>query len=147
MKIANREAFYDYEILERFEAGISLTGAEVKAVRNGHVDLSGSFVRISGSEAYLVNAKIYPYKYARPEGYDERRTRKLLLHKREIIALKSKIDGANLTLVPLSLYTKADLIKLGVGLGKGKKAFEKREATRRRDRQRELEQELGALDF
>lgn len=146
MKIANRRAFYDYEILDRFEAGISLTGAEVKAVRNGHADLSGSFVRISGSEAYLVNAKIYPYKYARPEGYDERRTRKLLLHKKEIIALKSKIDGANLTLVPLSLYTKANLIKLQVGLGKGKKAFEKKEAIRMRDRQRELEQEL-ALDF
>lgn len=142
MKITNRRAFYDYEILERVEAGINLLGAEVKAVKEGKADLSGSFVRIRGSEVYLVNAKIFPYRFAFPEGYDQRRTRKLLLHKREIIALKGKIEGANLTLVPLSLYTKDGLIKLEVGLGKGKKAYQKREALRRRDRQRELEEEL-----
>src|SRR5258708_31533138 len=103
MKISNKRAFFDYEIKEHMEAGINLTGAEVKAVRLGHADLSGSFVRIKGSEAYLVNAKIYPYKYARPEDYDETRSRKLLLHKKEIISLKSKIDGLNLTIVPMSV--------------------------------------------
>src|SRR5438445_387769 len=104
MKISNRRAFYDYAITDRFEAGIHLLGAEVKAVRLGHADLSGSYVKIMGSEAYLINAKIFPYEYARPENYDSKRTRKLLLHKKQLIALKSKMDGSNLTLVPISLY-------------------------------------------
>lgn len=142
MKITNRRAFYDYEILDRIEAGISLSGPEVKAIRGGHVDLKGSFVRIRGSEAYLVNAKVYPYRFAAGE-YDERRTRKLLLHKPEIIALKTRTQGAGLALVPLSLYIRGGFIKLEIGLGKGKWQFEKREAKRRRDIQREL----GALDF
>lgn len=143
MKITNRRAFYDYEILERLEAGINLYGAEVKAVRLGHANLAGSHVRIIGSEAYLVNAKILPYQYARPEGYDETRTRKLLLHKSEIISLKSRIEGANLTLVPLSLYIKDGFVKAEIALAKGKKAFEKKEAKKRRDLERELEAELS----
>lgn len=142
MKIANKRAFYDYEIMERFEAGINLTGAEVKAVRLGHADLTGSFVRISGSEAYLTNAKIFPYQYMRSDDYDERRSRKLLLHKGEIIALKSKTEGANLTIVPLSLYTTHHLIKIELALGKGKKTYQKREALKRRDIQREIETEF-----
>src|SRR3990172_3243403 len=105
MKIANKRAFFDYQILEKLEAGITLYGAEVKAVRLGHADLTGSHVRIIGSEAYLINAKIFPYQYARQEGYDEKRTRKLLLHKKEILTLKSRLDGQNLTLIPVSLYT------------------------------------------
>ena len=126
MKITNRKAFFDYIILDRFEAGVNLTGAEVKAARDGHIDLAGSFVRIQGSEAYLVNAKILPYKYARPEGYDERRSRKLLLHKKEIIALKGRVEGGNLTIVPISMYTTRNLIKLELALGKSKKKFDKR---------------------
>ena len=143
MKIVNRKAFYDYRILERFEAGINLNGAEVKAVRFGHADLTGSHVRIMGSEAYLINAKIFPYQYARPEGFDERRTRKLLLHKKEIIALKSKTEGQNLTLVPVSLYTTKSFIKLEIALGKGKKQYDKKEAIKKHDLQREIEQELS----
>src|SRR3989344_586903 len=112
MKITNKRAFFDYQILERIEAGINLYGAEVKAVRLGHADLTGSHVRIMGSEAYLINAKIFPYQYSRPENYDEQRTRKLLLHKKEIIALKSKTEGQNLALVPVSLYTTKSFIKL-----------------------------------
>lgn len=139
MKITNRRAFYDYQILERFEAGINLTGPEVKSVKGGRADLTGSFVRVVGSEIYLVNAKIFPYEYARPEGFDEHRTRKLLLHKKEIIALKSKTEGSNLTLVPLSLYTKNGLIKVEIGLGKGKKQYEKRESLKRKDLEREVE--------
>lgn len=142
MRIFNRRAKRDFQILERFEAGINLTGAEVKSVKTGHADLSGSFVRIIGSEAYLANTKIYPYEYARPEGYDERRTRKLLLHKKEIIALKSRAEGSNLTLVPLSIYTKDRLIKLEIALARGKKKYEKREAKRRKDIEREIEAEL-----
>lgn len=144
MKISNKRAFYDYEIGDRYEAGINLTGSEVKAVKGEHADLTGSFVRIIGLEAYLVNAKIFPLVYARPEGYEESRTRKLLLHKREIISLKGKTDGSNLTLVPISLYDKGGLIKLEVGIGRGKKKFDKKEAKKRADLDREIEQELAS---
>jgi len=142
MKITNRRAFFDYQISEKLEAGINLYGAEVKAVRLGHADLTGSHVRIMGNEAYLINAKIFPYQYSRPENYDEKRTRKLLMHKREIIALKSKIEGQNLTLVPISIYTTKSFIKVEIGLGKGKKAFDKKESIKQKDIQRDVEQEL-----
>ncbi|MBI4065051.1 SsrA-binding protein SmpB [Candidatus Gottesmanbacteria bacterium] len=142
MKIVNRKAFYDYEILNRFEAGIHLIGAEVKSLRGGHAKLDGSFVRLMRSEAYLVNAQIFPYLYARPEGYDPKRTRKLLLHKKEIMSLKGKIEGANLTLVPLSWYTKGPLVKLEIGLARGKKEYQKREKKKREDQRRELEVEF-----
>ena len=144
MKITNKRAYFDYEITDRFEAGINLTGAEVKAIRLDHADLTGSYVRILGSEAYLINAKIFPYKYARPENYQEDRTRKLLLHKKEIISLKNRTDGANMSLVPISLYLKNGFIKLEVGIGKGKKKFDKKEAKKRHDLDRDLERELAS---
>lgn len=142
MKIMNRRASYDYELHEHFEAGIALLGAEVKAVREGHADLTGSHVRIVGLEAVLIGAQIFPYQYARPENYDERRTRKLLLHKAQILSLRHKLDGANLTLVPISMYTKAGLIKVEIALGKGKKEYQKKESKKRKDLQRELDREL-----
>lgn len=143
MRIINKKAPFEFEIREKFEAGINLLGAEVKAVKLGHADLTGSHVRIMGSEAYLINAQVFPYKYARPESYDERRTRKLLLHKQQIISLKSKLDGQNLTLIPIAMYTKGTLIKLELALGKGKKQFEKKEAKKKKDIQRELEREYA----
>ena len=139
--ISNKKAFFEYEILEHIEAGVSLTGAEVKSVKGGHAELVGAFVRIIGSEAYLVNAQIYPYNCARPEGYDPKRTRKLLLHKAELIRLKSKLEGANLTVIPLSWYTKKSLVKLEIGLARGKKQYEKRESKRKEDQRRELERQ------
>ncbi|HUQ84891.1 MAG TPA: SsrA-binding protein SmpB [Candidatus Limnocylindrales bacterium] len=142
MKIANKRAFFDFEVMQKFEAGIHLTGAEVKAIRLGHADLTGSFVRIMGNEAYLIGSKIFPYAYARPENYDTNRTRKLLLHKRELISLKSKIEGASLTIVPVSWYTTDRLIKLELALGKSKKKFDKKAAIKKRDLDRELEQDL-----
>jgi SsrA-binding protein len=142
MNIQNQKAFHDYEIVERFEAGIQLTGAEVKSLKGSHAQLTGSFVKIVGAEAYLVNAQIFPFIYARPEGYDPRRTRKLLLHKKELLSLKSKLDGANLTLIPLSWYTKGPLVKLEIGLARGKKQYEKREAKMKKDQKRELEREF-----
>lgn len=142
MKIVNKKAPHEYTILDRFEAGIHLTGPEVKSVKGGHAGLEGAFVRLVGSEAYLVNAQIFPYTPARVEGYDPRRTRKLLLHKRELVSLKSKLEGSNLTLLPLSWYTKGPLIKLEIGLARGKKQYEKREAKRREDQKRELEREF-----
>lgn len=142
MKITNRKAFFDALILERIEAGINLLGSEVKAVRLGHADLTGSFVRIMGSEAYLVNANIFPYEYARPEGYDPRRTRKLLLHKKEILALKAKMDGQNLTIVPISLYTTNHHIKLELALGKPKKKIDKRKDLKKKTIERDIEEAL-----
>lgn len=142
MKITNKRALFDYDIKDRFEAGINLYGSEVKAIRLGHVDLTGSHARIMGSEAYLINAKILPYKYSRPEGYVETRSRKLLLHKKEIISLKSKLDGEKLSLVPISFYEKHGFIKVELGLGKGKKQFDKRKAIKKKDLQREMEREI-----
>lgn len=144
MKITNKRAFHDFQILERLEAGINLYGSEVKAVKEGHADLTGSHVRIIGSEAYLVNGKILPYKYAQPEGYQVDRTRKLLLHKKEIVALKSRMESAGISLVPVSMYTKHGLIKLEIALGKGKKQYEKREAKKQKDIDREIELELAS---
>jgi SsrA-binding protein len=142
MDIQNKKAFFEYEITNRVEAGVVLTGAEVKSLKGGHAKLDGSFVRIIGSEGYIVNAQIFPYTAARPEGYDPRRTRKLLMHKREILSLKSKIEGANLTLIPIRWYTKGPLIKLEIGLARGKKQYEKREAKQKEDQKRELEREF-----
>src|SRR5579872_2770513 len=133
MKIINRRAPFDYELKDRLEAGINLTGAEVKAVKQGKADLTGSFVKVLGSEVYLLNAKILPYIYARPENYEQNRTRKLLLHKKEINLIKAKSDGSNLTIVPVSMYTKRNLIKVEIALARGKKQFEKRAAIKKRD--------------
>ncbi|HCM37435.1 MAG: SsrA-binding protein [Candidatus Gottesmanbacteria bacterium GW2011_GWB1_43_11] len=139
MKLTNRNAFHDYTILERFEAGIKLTGPEVKSVKDNRVSLTGAFVRVVGSEIYLINAQIQPYSFARVEGYDPRRTRKLLLGKREIVSLKGKLEGGGYTLIPLSFYTKHGLVKVEVGLGCGKKQFEKRELLKKRAQKREIE--------
>jgi SsrA-binding protein len=144
MKIINRKASFDYEIGDRFEAGINLLGPEVKAVKLGQADLTGSHVKIIGSEASLINCRIYPYRYAQLENYDEKRTRKLLLHKKEIFSLKSKMEGSNSSLIPLSLYTAHGLIKVELALAKGKKKYEKKESIKRRDIQRDTEQELEA---
>ena len=142
MKVINRRAYQDFRILNRFEAGIKLTGPEVKSVKGGRIKLERAFVKILGSEGYLVNAHIPRYPFAQQEDYDPNRTRKTLLHKKEIIALKSKIEQKNLTIVPLSCYTKKGLVKLELGLVKGKRRWEKREAKKKRDLERELEREL-----
>lgn len=142
MKVQNKTAQLQYKIEEKVEAGIVLLGSEVKAVKGGFVDISGSYVKILGSEAYLINAKIFPYKFSRLENYDEARTRKLLLHKREVIALKSRLTQGNFTLTPLSLYTKDGLIKLEIALVRGKKQHEKKRALKERDLKREAEEAL-----
>lgn len=139
VKITNKRAFFDYELKDHFEAGINLYGSEVKAIRLGHVDLTGAHARIIGAEAYLINAKILPYQFSRPEGYNETRTRKLLLHKKEIVSLKSKLDGEKLSLIPVSLYEKHGYIKVELALGKGKKQYDKRKAIKKKDMQRDME--------
>lgn len=147
MKILNKRAPYDYELLERFEAGINLQGQEVKAVRLGHADLTGSFARIRGSEVYLINAKIYPYEFARTQDYDQKRTRKLLLHKKEILALKTKTDGSNLTIVPVSLYTTPNLVKVELALAKPRRQVNKKELKKRADINRDIDRTLKDFGF
>lgn len=142
MKIINKSAPSNFVIIDRMEAGIMLLGSEVKAIKAEHADLSGSHIKIVGSEAFMVNAKIFPYKFARVEQYDEARTRKLLLHKREIVALKSRITQGGFTIIPLSLYDKNGYIKLEIGIAKGKKQHEKRAVLKKRVVDREIEREL-----
>lgn len=142
MKIINRKFTRDYQEIERFEAGISLTGAEVKSIRAGRMKLENSFVRILGSEVYLVNAEIPIYEYARPQGYDLRRSRKLLLHRKEILRLKGKISShSGLTLAPISCYNKHCLVKLEIALAKGRKSVDKKNLEKRREIERREERE------
>jgi len=143
MKIFNRKFNRDYQELEKYEVGIVLTGAEVKAVRQGRLRLDDAFVKIIGEEVYLVNAQIPVYHYARAVGYDERRTRKLLLHSQEIIRLKTKIQSAaGLTIVPVSCYNKHGLLKLEIALAKARKALGKKRLEKKREVQRAQEREM-----
>lgn len=140
----NKKAYFDYEILERFEAGISLIGQEVKSIKNGHIGLKGSYVVIDrNGEVFLIGADIPPYQPKNaPADYRSDRSRKLLLRKREIDYLIGKSKQRGLTMIPLLVYTKNGKIKLEFGIGKGKKEFDKRETIRKRDAKREIEREL-----
>jgi SsrA-binding protein len=146
MKINNKSVSFDYKIKETVEAGIKLTGPEVKSVKASRVSLSGSFIKIVGSEIFLINASIEPYAFASPpvgsERYDPRRTRKLLLSKKEILNFQNKLSGANFALVPVSMYTKHGLIKVEVGMGVGKKQYEKREAMKKRAEELDIERQF-----
>ncbi|MDH7476006.1 MAG: SsrA-binding protein SmpB [Microgenomates group bacterium] len=143
MKIINRRFNRDYEIIEKYEAGIVLTGPETKSVKAGHIRLEDSFIKIIGNEAYLVNAEVQIYQFAKPQGYDARRTRKLLLHKKELIRLKTKLaSGSRLTIAPISCYNKHGLIKLEIALAKAKKEREKRKMEKERDLKREEERRI-----
>lgn len=142
MKVFNRRARRDYQLLEKVEAGISLLGPEVKSVGEGKISLNEAFVKIMGGEAYLFNAHIHPYRFADTSNLDPRRTRKLLLHRKEIQSLEQKMKQKNLTIVPVACYTKHRRVKLELALARSKKQFEKREAKRRKDIQREVEREL-----
>jgi len=138
----NKKAYFDYEILEKFEAGIALTGAEVKSVKAGKMSLSESFARIISGEAWLLNAYINPYPFADNRDYDPQRSRKLLLHKNELLKLTQQTKEKKLTIVPVSCYTKGRQIKLEIALARGKKKHDKREAKKRKALEREVEQTL-----
>jgi SsrA-binding protein len=142
MKVIHKRALFDYQIFDTYETGVNLTGAEVKSAKSGKMSLEGSFVKILGAEIYLVNAEIFPYPYARPEGYEARRSRKLLIHKKQLISLKSKMQSSNLTLVPLECYNSHGWVKLKIGLAKGKKEFEKREKIKKRDIEKDIKREF-----
>lgn len=138
MKIFNKKAKFQYSLEpEKIEAGLSLSGGEAKAIREGRLDLSQSVARVLNGEAYLINANI-PIPGAKK--YLSTRMRKLLLHREEILSLGTKMKQRKLTLVPLAVYTKGHLVKLELALGKAKAKYEKKEAIKKKDIERELEQ-------
>ena len=139
----NKRAGFDYALEGRFEAGLVLTGAEVKSVKTGHASLKGSFVTVKGGELYLTNALIPRYAHAhRDTAHDATRPRKLLLRKREIRSLIGKSRTEGLTLVPIRLYTKKQLVKLEFAIGKGKKSYDKRSDIGKREAARRIERTL-----
>lgn len=141
MRIVNRRARFKYSVIDKIEAGIVLTGAEIKSIRAGRVDLSGSFARIENGEAYLLNANITPWMGS--EKYvDARRKRKLLLKKSQIFNLQGKIEGSKFTLAPLSIYIKENLAKVELGLVKSKSQFDKRAGLKKAQIQRDVAREL-----
>jgi SsrA-binding protein len=140
---SNRRARFDYEILERMEAGIVLTGSEVKSLRAGRASLSESFARVRDGEVWLENMHIPPYEQGEKRGYDPKRTRKLLLKRAQIERLIGKTAERGLALVPIRLYFAHGLAKVEIGLGKGKRQFEKRQSIAEREMRREAERSLG----
>lgn len=144
MKLAqNKKAFYDYEILEKFEAGIVLTGQEVKSAKNGRISIKGSYVKVREGGTFLQGAVIPPYQPANaPKDYEPQRERKLLLRKDQIERLIGKTRQKGLTIVPLNVYTRNGLIKVQVALVKGKSQEDKREKIKKRDAQRRIRRHL-----
>jgi len=139
MQVVNKKASFNYFLYDKFEAGISLLGGEVKAARAGNIDLSQSYVKLIGDQAYLVNANI-PIEGKKE--YNSTRSRKLLLHKDQIISLKFRVKAKKLTVVASRVYNKGRLLKLEIALAKSKRTFEKKEAIKRKDIEREIEKEF-----
>jgi len=141
--IENRKAYFDFEILEKFEAGLELKGCEVKALKNGRGSLAGSRVIIRGGEAYIVGMDIPAYQPANaPRDYDPQATRRLLLRKKEIQYLSGKYQEKGLTLVPLGVYAKKGFLKLSFGLARGLKKYDKRQVIKKRETEREIERKM-----
>lgn len=139
----NKKAYFDYEILEKIEAGLELLGWEVKSLRNGWGSLAGSRVIIRGGEAYLVGMDIQPHQPKNtPKETDERRTVKLLLTKKEINYLSGKSEKKGLTIIPLNIHIKGRKIKAGIAIVRGKKKYEKKEKIKKRDTEREMRREV-----
>ena len=134
----NKKAYRDYEVLETLEAGVVLKGSEVKAVRQGGVNLTDGFVRIIRDEVYLFGCHISPYSHSRTDSHDPVREKKLLLHRKEIDKLSSKIGAKGLTAVPTKFYFKDGRCKVEIALGKGKKSHDKREDIKKRDAERDM---------
>ncbi len=140
----NRRARHDYGIVDEIECGIVLTGSEVKALREGHVQIADAFARIIQGQVWLDGMHIPPYQFAHGVGaHDPNRARKLLLHRREIERIAAEIKREHLTMVPLSLYFKDGRVKVELGLGRGRKKADKRQVIAERDSQREIQRALG----
>lgn len=138
----NRKAFHDYEILDRYEAGLVLTGSEIKSIRSGGANIREGYVAPRQDELWLLNAHIAAYKPASHTGHDPIRPRKLLLHRREIDRLISRVQERGLTIVPLRLYLKDGIAKIEIGLARGKRQYDKRAAIAKRDSERQIERLL-----
>jgi SsrA-binding protein len=139
----NKKAYFNYELLENYEAGVSLVGSEVKSLRQGRVSLKDSYAEVRGGEVFLLNFHISPYEAANRFNHDPEREKKLLLHRQEIKRLSGKIKEKGLTLVPTKvLFNDKGKVKIEIALAKGKRAYQKKEAIKERDRERELRAEL-----
>lgn len=134
---SNRKAFHDYHVLDKLEAGIALTGTEVKSLREGAVNLKDSYITVKNGEAFLFGAHISPYSHGNLQNHEPERTRKLLLHRREIDKLEVQVTEKGLTVVPLKLYFKGGRVKAEIGVVRGKKLYDKRESEKRREADRE----------
>lgn len=142
MEIINRKAKFDYFTYETYESGIVLTGTEIKSVRNGKANIKDSYAIIRDDEAYLLNAHISLYKEGSSFNHEEQRTRKLLLHKKEILKIKNKLDIEGYTLIPLKMYFKGEKLKVLLGVCKGKKNYDKKQSLKERDIMREANRNL-----
>ncbi len=141
--VQNKKAYFNYEILEKLEAGIELLGFEVKSLKRGQGSLEGSHITVRGNEVFVINMQIPPYQPANtPKDYDPTRNRKLLLTKKEILDLAKTEGQKGLTIVPLSVYNKGRKLKLEIGIVRGKKKYDKRETIKKRDTDRELRRSL-----
>jgi SsrA-binding protein len=136
---SNRKAFHDYFVLQKVEAGIALTGTEVKSLREARVNLKDSYVSFHRGEAFLIGAHISPYSHGNRQNHEPERKRKLLLHRREIDRLEGQVVEKGLTIVPLRLYFKGGKVKAEIAVVRGKKLFDKRESEKRRELDREAE--------
>ena len=142
MEIKNRKANFEYEILDTYEAGIVLVGTEIKSIRSGKADLKDSYAIIKNNEMFLLNMHISSYEKGNQFNHEETRTRKLLMHKKEIMKLKDKVDIEGFTLIPIKLYFKNGMAKILIGLAKGKKNYDKRESIKKKDIERQVQKDL-----
>lgn len=142
IEIKNKKVYYDYEIKDTYEAGIVLTGTEIKSIRDGKVNLKDSYAIIKNNEVFILGMHISHYKEGNIFNHDETRTRKLLLHKKEILKIRDAIEKEGFTIVPLKLYFNKDKAKLMIGIAKGKKTYDKRESIKKRDTERELQKQF-----
>lgn len=140
--VSNRRATHDYEILETFETGIILQGTEIKSIRSNGASLQESYVKVLSNEIWLIGCSIAPYKYGNIHNHEERRDRKLLMHKREIARLKTATQEKGLTIIPLAFYLKNGRIKVRIATAKGKKSMDKRAAIKEQDQKREVQQAM-----
>ncbi len=139
----NRRARHEYEIFDTWEAGLVLLGTEVKALRNGRVNLGDSYGEIREGEAWILKMHIGPYEMGNRENHEPFRRRKMLLTRREIRKIRPKVEEQGLTLVPLKIYFKKGLVKIQIGLGRGKKLYDKRDAKAKKDLERRIAKEIG----
>lgn len=139
---SNRKATYNFEILETYEAGIALQGTEIKSLRDNGGNLQDSYVKVIHSEVWLVNCSIAPYRFGNINNHEERRERKLLMHKREILQLQRATQEKGLTVIPLALYLKNGRVKVKLAVAKGKKSFDKRATVKERDEKRNIDKAM-----